>query len=98
MREWFVSFDASFHQSVKLGDNRRMEVEGKGNLRIEIDGCVQVITSVYFVPGLKNNLMSVGQLQEKGLKIVIEEGTCEVWHKQQRRLIMRSLMSKTGYL
>lgn len=93
-KEWFINIDTSFHQHVKLGDNRRMEVEGRGNMRLEIDGLVQVITSVYFVPGLKNNLMSVGQLQEKGLKIVIEDNRCEVWHKQQRRMIMSSTMSR----
>ncbi|XP_013632422.1 PREDICTED: uncharacterized protein LOC106337863 [Brassica oleracea var. oleracea] len=70
-----------------------MQVEGKGNLRLEINGVIQVITAVYFVTGLKNNLLSVGQLQQKGLRIIIEEDTCEIWHKQQRRLIMHSVMT-----
>lgn len=75
---WFISFDKSFRQQVKLGDDRRMQVEGRGDLRLEIDGIVQIISSVYFVPGLRNNLLSVGQLQQKGLKIVIEENECKV--------------------
>lgn len=52
-----------------------------------------MISYVYFVPGLKNNLLSVGQLQQKGLRIIIEDDMCDVWHKQQRRLIMQSTMS-----
>lgn len=60
---------------------------------MEINGIVQVISSVYFVPGLRNNLLSVGQLQQKGLKIVIEDNECRVWHKLQRRMIMHSKMS-----
>lgn len=92
-KEWFVDFDDTFRQHVKLGDDRRMPVEGKGSLRLEISGIRQVSSSVYFVPGLKNNLLSVGQLQQKGLRIIIEDDTCEIWHKQQRRMIMHSSMS-----
>ena len=60
MKEWFMDFDGSYQHQVKLGDDRKMLVEGRGNVRLEIDGIFQVITSVYYVPGLKNNLMSVG--------------------------------------
>ncbi|CAA7027704.1 unnamed protein product [Microthlaspi erraticum] len=94
VREWFVDFDETFRQNVKLGDDRRMMVEGRGNLRLEINGTIQLISSVYYVPGLKSNLMSIGQLQQKGLRIVIDEDVCEIWHKEQRRLLMRSVMSK----
>lgn len=94
MKEWFMDFDGSYQHQVKLGDDRKMLVEGRGNVRLEIDGIFQVITSVYYVPGLKNNLMSVGQLQQKGLRIVIDDDVCEVWHKQQRRMIMKSTMSR----
>ncbi|KAG7589391.1 Zinc finger CCHC-type [Arabidopsis suecica] len=92
-KEWFIDFDDTFRQHVKLGDDRRMLVEGKGNLRLEINGITQVISSVYFVPGLEHNLLSVGQLQQKGLRITIEDNICEIWHKQQRRMIMHSSMS-----
>lgn len=32
--EWFIKFDDKFRQQVKLGDNRRMHVEGRGNIRL----------------------------------------------------------------
>lgn len=76
-KEWFSELDERFRQHVKLGDDRRMQVEGKGNLRVEINGITQVISSVSYVPGLKNNLLSVGQLQQKGLRITIEDDVCE---------------------
>jgi len=93
-RSWFIEFDNSFRQSVKLGDDRRLMVEGRGNLRLEINGIISVITSAYFVPGLKNNLFSVGQLQEKGLQIVIEDNVCEVWNKKLGKMAMHTTMSK----
>lgn len=60
VKEWFLELDENFRQSVKLRDDRKLSVEGKGNLRLRINGSVQTITSVYFVPGLKSNLLSVG--------------------------------------
>lgn len=93
-REWFIEFDGSFRQNVKLGDDRRMMVEGKGSLRLEINGTIRVITSVYFVPGLRNNLFSMGQLQQKGLRVIIDDDVCEIWHKQQKKMVMYSTMTK----
>jgi len=42
-----------------------------------------VITGVYYVPELKNNLLSIGQLQEKGLTILIQHGKCSVYHLEK---------------
>lgn len=67
-----------------------MMVEGKRNLQLEINGINQVISSIYYVPSLKNNLLSVGQLQQKGLRVIIEDNQCEIWHKEQRRMVMHS--------
>ncbi|CAA7016056.1 unnamed protein product [Microthlaspi erraticum] len=93
-KEWFTDFDGDFRHNVKLGDDRRLVVEGKGSLRLEINGMIRVITSVYYVPGLRNNLLSIGQLQEKGLRVVIEDNVCEIWHKQQKEMVMYSIMTK----
>lgn len=40
------------------------------------------MTEVYYVPELKNNLLSIGQLLEKGLTIQFEGITCKckVYH------------------
>lgn len=65
-RDWFVYFDKNFSKNVKLGDDRIMMVKGIGSIRLQINGSVQLITSVYFVHGLKSNLLNVSQLQEKG--------------------------------
>lgn len=94
VREWFTNFDHTFRQSVKLGDDRRMMVKGRGSLRLEINGITQEITSIYFVSGFKNNLFSVGQLQQKGLRVLIEDDVCEIWHKKQKRMLMHSTMSR----
>lgn len=65
-RDWLVYFDKNLSKNVKLGDDRIMMVKGNGSIQLQINGSVQLITSVYFVPGLKSNLLNVSQLQEKG--------------------------------
>ena len=42
---------------------------------------------MYYVPEFKNNLLSVGQLQEKGLTILIKEGKCIVYHSERGHII-----------
>ncbi|KAI3768676.1 hypothetical protein L2E82_19506 [Cichorium intybus] len=88
----FVDLDQSFSNTVKLGNNTRMKVEGKGNMKLILNGITFVIKDVYFVPELKNNLLSIGQLQQKGLSFLFQSGMCKVFH-QDRGLIFQSSMS-----
>ncbi|GKB83567.1 putative RNA-directed DNA polymerase [Tanacetum coccineum] len=52
----------------------------------------EVITNVYYIPELKTNLLSVGQLQEKGLAVLIQNNICKVFHSR-RGVIMQAEMS-----
>ena len=58
-KEWLSDLDEEFRQSVKLGNNSKMVVLGKGNIKLQIAGVTQVITDVFYIPELKNNLLSV---------------------------------------
>ena len=78
---------------MKLGNDTRMEVVAKGSIRVQLNGITQVIYDVYYILELKNNLLSIGQLQEKGLAILIQDGTCKVFHPR-RGLIMQTDMSR----
>ncbi|CAJ2647282.1 unnamed protein product [Trifolium pratense] len=91
-KEWLFDFDDSFRESVKLGDDSKMHVMGKGKLKMYIGGITQVISEVYYLPGLKNNLLSIGQLQQKNLTIVFKNDICKVFH-EERGLIMSTPMS-----
>ena len=91
-KEWFSELDESFSQTVKLGNNTRMDVVGKVIICMQVNGFTQAISGVYYVPELKNNLLSIRQLQEKGLTILIQHGKCRVYHSE-KGLIMQSDMS-----
>lgn len=50
------------------------------------------ITKIFNIPRLKNNLVSIGQLQEKGFTILMQHEKCKIYHSK-RGLIMVTRMS-----
>ncbi|KAM0021224.1 putative RNA-directed DNA polymerase [Helianthus debilis subsp. tardiflorus] len=92
IKERFVNLDHSFTTSVRLGNNSRMYVSGKGSVKLTLNGAALVITDVYYVPDLKNCLLSVGQLQQRGLSFLIQSDVCKVFHPE-RGLLFQSNMS-----
>jgi hypothetical protein len=89
----FSDLNESFRQIVKLGNNSKMSVKGKGNVRLLMSGVVHVITYVFYVPDLKNNLLSIGQLQEKGLTIIIQHDKCKIYHPEKGLIIQTEMTS-----
>lgn len=72
---------------VKLGNNSRMSVLRKGNVRLQLNGFNHVVTQVFYVPDLKNNLLCIGQLQERGLAILIQSQKCKIYHLERGLII-----------
>ena len=91
-RTVFSWLDDSFRQLVRLGNNTRMNVMGKGSVKLHLNEITLTVTEVYYVPELKNNLLSVGQFQEKDLEILIKGGVCKIYHPH-KGLIMKTNMS-----
>jgi hypothetical protein len=87
----FTNLDESFVHLVKLGNNSRMNVIRKGSIKQFLNGINHVVHEVYYVPELKNNFLSIGQLQERGLAILIQ-GVCKIYHPL-KGLIIQTEMS-----
>lgn len=52
---------------------------GKGRVNILIKkGEKKYISNVYFVPGLKNNLIRIGQLMQKAYDVFSKNGECTI--------------------
>jgi hypothetical protein len=59
---------------VSFGDASKVKVEGKGRIcYLQKDGLIGSIKDVYYVPDLKTNILSLGQLTEKGYSILIKD-------------------------
>ena len=86
--------DTSKKTQIKLADNRALAAEGMGNIVIKKkDGKATLIEDVLFIPGMKCNLMSLGQLIEKGFSIIIKHDYLELYDQHQR-LVLKSPWSK----
>ncbi|XP_068336582.1 uncharacterized protein [Pyrus communis] len=91
-KEVFIEMDDSFRESAKLGNDSSLSVKGKGKVRIVVHGIVHVVTGVFFVSELKNNLLSIGQLQERGLVVLMQHGKCKIFHPK-KGLILETEMT-----
>ncbi|GAU32111.1 hypothetical protein TSUD_357950 [Trifolium subterraneum] len=95
VKVFFFDLDTSFRETVRLGDNSQMNVMGKGNVKLQMNGITQIITVVYYIPELKNNLLSIGQLQKKNLTFVLKNNWCKGCH-QNKGLIMSSQLASNN--
>ncbi|XP_019433446.1 PREDICTED: uncharacterized protein LOC109340262 [Lupinus angustifolius] len=92
-REWLVNFDERKKSNVRFADNRMIQAEGTGDVLINRkDGKHAMITDVFYVPNMKNNLISMEQLLERGFSMGLIDGSLEVYdHK--KKLVMRASMA-----
>ncbi|KAI5407342.1 hypothetical protein KIW84_053554 [Lathyrus oleraceus] len=80
--------------NVSFGDASKVKVEGKGTIRyLQKDGLIGSIQDVYYVPNLKTNILSLGQLTEKCYSILMKE---RILHLKDKlgHLIARVKMEK----
>ncbi|XP_015575580.1 uncharacterized protein LOC107261375 [Ricinus communis] len=62
----FVTIDESYNGIISFVDDKIIVYKGKGDILIQAkNGSHQFITDVYYVPEMKVNMLSLGQLLEK---------------------------------
>ncbi|KAG6417940.1 hypothetical protein SASPL_120137 [Salvia splendens] len=91
-KSWFSKLDEDFRCSVKLGNNSRLSVIGKGDVNLCVNGRSLIISDVYLIPELTSNLVSLGQFVQKGCEILMHHGVCKLYHPDLG-LIMQSRMT-----
>ncbi|KAG6522128.1 hypothetical protein ZIOFF_019265 [Zingiber officinale] len=80
---------------VRLGDNKRIQVEGKDTIAVVIsDGKVKLLYNVYFVPSLAHSLLSVGQLMMGDYAIVFDNRACVISDKDSGKSIVSVQMTE----
>ena len=72
----FSELDSRIRRTVKFGDGSVVEIEGHGTiLFVGKGGNHHKLTDVYFIPRLKANIVSLGQLDKAGCHISIKRAT-----------------------
>ncbi|XP_017420400.1 uncharacterized protein LOC108330427 [Vigna angularis] len=94
-RDWLVNFAETERSMVKFADESTSKVERVGDVVIRRkNGSRVILTSVLFVPAIRYNLLSIGQLIQKGFMVVMGDfNKVEVFDKK-KNLILRSKISK----
>lgn len=63
----FAEMDEGVTGSVKFGDGSVVDIRGRGTILFNFrNGEHRALTRVYYVPRLRSNIVSLGQLDENG--------------------------------
>nr|DAD21080.1 TPA_asm: hypothetical protein HUJ06_022543 [Nelumbo nucifera] len=81
-------------KGVTMGDNNRVQVHGIGTVVITTLTGKKFINDVMYVPGLAQNLLSLGQLMKKGYYVVFDNGSCMVHNKNDKKLMFSISMTE----
>ena len=69
----FKELEKTVTSKVRIGNGAYLVVKGKGTVAIEGHTGLKLISNVLYVPEINQNLLSVGQLLEKGYKMLFED-------------------------
>jgi len=93
-KELFADLDDSFRTKVKFDDGRFVPVTGKGKILITLkNGDHRYTHDVFDVPDMKSNMLSMGQLAEKGYMMHIVENKFSLFDKKGN-IILKTFLSK----
>ncbi|XP_014511620.1 uncharacterized protein LOC106770320 [Vigna radiata var. radiata] len=88
-RNWLMNLDESKKSKVRVADNSTLKVEGSGTVKVKRkNGQHATLENVLFVPEMKCNLLSVGQLTEKGYTVIMGgDAQMEVYDKGKNLIL-----------
>lgn len=64
----FTEIDSNINGLVKFGDGSTIKIEGKGSIVFDCKNGERVFNDVYYIPKLRSNILSLGQLTEAGAR------------------------------
>jgi len=95
-KKLFRNFKSGNFGKVYLADNKTFEIEGKGDVSIQTSTKNQwTLQDVRCIPGLKKNLISIGQLDSTGYAAVFGKSSWKI--VKGVMLIARGTKSGTLY-
>jgi hypothetical protein len=86
-RKFFTELDSSVRGSVKFGDASGVEIKGADLVIFTAaSGEHRLLTGVYYIPALRNSIISLGQLDENGSRVEVEHRVMRIWDPSRRLL------------
>jgi hypothetical protein len=98
-RSALTQIDERVRGTVRFGDGSRVEIEGLGSMVMkDRQNGHKVLTDVYYIPKLKSNIVSLGQLEEKGFTVTLGNGRLCVFDQAGTLLISAPRTTNRMYL
>jgi hypothetical protein len=83
-REFFSKVDSDVRGSVKFGDASGVEIKGVGSFIFAGEsGEHRLLVGVYYIPALRNSIISLGQLDESSSRVEIKNGVMRIWDRHR---------------
>ena len=93
----FKDIDDFVKVKVRLGNGSIVESKGKGTVMVETKIGTRFIKDALLVPNLKENLLSIGQMLEKGYTIHFEGDTCSIYDNNHKRQEIAKIKMEKRY-
>jgi hypothetical protein len=86
-REFFTELDFDVRGFMKFGDASGVEIKGISSIIFTAkSGEHRLLTGVYYIPALRNSIISLGQLDESGLHVEIKDRVMRISDHHHRLL------------
>ncbi|GJY79920.1 zinc finger, CCHC-type containing protein [Tanacetum coccineum] len=94
VKSHFRDIDESVTGRVRFGDGSYVQIMGRGSILLGCRNLEQkIVSDVYYIPNLKSNILSLGQLTEIGCKVIMDGNKLTLYDKN-KRLLMKVERSK----
>jgi hypothetical protein len=86
-QEFFTKLNFDVRGSVKFGDASDVEIKGVGSVIFTAESGEHILLiGVYYIPTLRNSIISLGQLDESRSRVEIKDGVMRIWDRHHHLL------------
>ncbi|KAD1527671.1 hypothetical protein E3N88_42680 [Mikania micrantha] len=88
-KEFFSELNEKVTGRVRFGDDSSVQIAGKGSILFSSKPREQVLLmDVYYIPTLRTNIISLGQVTEIGFKVVMEGDQLAIYDQRRRQMML----------
>jgi hypothetical protein len=86
-RSTFSELDPNFVGTIHFGDGSVVEIEGCGSAIFSCkNGEHRTLTTIYFIPRMHVNIINLGQLEEAGCRIILNQSIHSILEARRKML------------
>lgn len=88
------NIDEDITGKVRFGDDSRIDIKGKGSIEfVDRNGEPRKIVDVYYIPGLKSNIISLRQAMESGCEVRMKDENLTMYDRAGK-IIAKAIRSR----